>query len=69
MAKRGGLRLSELREHVETNGGKLRLVVKFLEQEPVDLADIDDTAEPRELSAVYRQDSKAKMALKSFHGG
>ena len=70
MAKRGGLRLSELREHVETCGGKLRLVIEFPGQEPVDLADIDDKAENRELRAVYRQENQErKVALKSFRRG
>lgn len=60
MAKRGGLRLSELREHVETSGGKLRLVIEFPGQEPVDLAEIDDTAENRELRGISPGESRAK---------
>ena len=66
MAKRGGLQLSELRQLVETGCGKLRLVVEFAGQEPVELADIDDTAENREHRAVHRQkNQERKMALKS----
>ena len=42
MAKRVGLPLSDLRDHVEGNGGKLSIVEKFPELEPVDLDDVDD---------------------------
>lgn len=70
MAKRGGLRLSELRQHVETGGGVLRLVVEFPGQEPVDLADIDDTAENLEPRAVSREENQwRKMVLKSVRRG
>ena len=48
MARRGGRWLSELREHVEAGGGKLRLLVEFPGQEPVNLADIGDTADSLE---------------------
>ena len=65
MTKSGGLRLSELREHVETNGGKLRLVVEFPGQEPVDLADIDDTADSCERRDV---ESSAQSACRRRRG-
>lgn len=42
MAKRAGLPLSDLRDHVEGNGGKLSVVVGFPGLEPVDLDDVDD---------------------------
>ena len=45
MARRGGQWLSELRGHVEAGGGKLSLLVEFPGQEPVNLADIGDTAD------------------------
>ena len=52
-AKRGSSSLSELRDHVEANGGTLRLVVGFSGREPVNLDDLDapedsdHVAEPR----------------------
>ena len=42
MAKREGLPLSDLRDHVEDNGGKLSVVVEFPGLDPVDLVDVDD---------------------------
>ena len=41
-AKQGGSSLSELRDHVEANGGTLSLVVAFPGREPVNLDDLDD---------------------------